>query len=95
MLTHNSRIETNSRGWRDGSVTKSTCCFCRELGFSSQHPNGSSQSSGTPFPGNLMFSLASVAITEKYTKNKIILKPITVKKNHEQHTDTYCNISQP
>jgi len=26
------------RGWRDGSVAKSTLCFCRGLWFSSQHP---------------------------------------------------------
>ena len=38
-------------GWRDGSVVKSTSCFCREPGFSSQHPQGSSQPSGRQFRG--------------------------------------------
>jgi hypothetical protein len=31
------------RGWRDGSVAKSTGCSCRRLGFESQHPHGGSQ----------------------------------------------------
>jgi hypothetical protein len=38
--------------WRDASVVKSTGCSSRGPGFYPQHPQGSSQLSITPVPGN-------------------------------------------
>lgn len=40
------------KGWRDGSVVKSTSCSSRGLQFNSQHPQGSSKLSNTPFLGD-------------------------------------------
>jgi hypothetical protein len=41
-----------ARGWRDGSAVKSTSCSSRGPQFKSQHPDGSSQLSVTPFQGD-------------------------------------------
>ena len=44
--------EYTGRGWRDGSVVKSTDCPSRGPGFNSQHPHGSSQLSEDPVAGD-------------------------------------------
>jgi hypothetical protein len=46
----------DEKGWRDGSVVKSTGCFSRRPGFSSQLPHSCSQPSITPISGDLMAS---------------------------------------
>jgi hypothetical protein len=73
-----------NKGWRDGSVVKSTPYSSRGLGFNSQHPHGGSQLSVTPVPGDLCPLLVSTGtryasggetyLEAKYshTKNKII-----------------------
>ena len=43
-------------GWRDGTMVKSTCCFSRRPGFSSQHLCVGWQISATPVPRNLRTS---------------------------------------
>lgn len=39
-------------GWRDGSMVKSTGYSYKRPGFNIQHACNSSQSSGTPVPGD-------------------------------------------
>lgn len=46
-----------ARGWRGGSVLKSTGCFSRGPEFKSQYTHGSSQLSATPVPGNISNTL--------------------------------------
>lgn len=45
-------LEDQSQEWRDDSVVENTDFSFRGLGFNSQRPHGSSQSSITPFPGD-------------------------------------------
>lgn len=56
------------RGWRDGSVLKSSGCSSRPR-FNSQHPHGSLQQSITAFPGDLMPSSDHVVhqVCTRYT----------------------------
>ena len=42
------------RGWKDGSMVKSTVCSSRGPGFNSQHPHGGSQQSLTSVWGCLI-----------------------------------------
>jgi hypothetical protein len=56
-----------TRGWRDGSVVKSTDCFSRGPEFSSQQPHGGSQPS--LIGSDALFQQASV-----YTDRSLIHK---------------------
>ena len=47
---HSSRGE-QLRGWRDGSVVRSSYCSCRGPGLNVQHPDGSSQTHVTLVKG--------------------------------------------
>jgi hypothetical protein len=49
------KLKTMNRGWRDGSVFKSTCS-CRETRFDSQQAHSGSQPSVTPVLGDLILS---------------------------------------
>lgn len=60
IRSNSTTLEEKWSGWRDGSVVKGTgYCSSRRLWSSSQHPHGSTQSSETPVPGDMMPSLAS------------------------------------
>ena len=45
IQVENMYLKTNNKGWRDGSVVKSTDCSSRGSEFNSQQPHGGSQSS--------------------------------------------------
>jgi hypothetical protein len=52
---------------RDGLVVKNTYCYCRGPGLGSQHPHGTSLSSGAPVPGDLMHSSETYQTHTWYT----------------------------
>jgi hypothetical protein len=43
ILDFDKYIKNNIRGWRDGSVVKSTDCYSRGTEFNFQQPHGGSQ----------------------------------------------------
>ena len=45
-------LSQNTRGWRDGSAVRSTCCSYRGPGFSSQHSDSSLEPFVNPIPGD-------------------------------------------
>lgn len=47
--------------WREGSAVKNNCCSFRRPSFCSQYPDGGSQPSLSPGPGDLTSLLASVS----------------------------------
>jgi hypothetical protein len=66
-------FKINIWSWINGSAVKFTSCSFRGLGFSSQHPHGSSQPSETPFPGDLTPSfglLPGVDVASIHEKEK-------------------------
>jgi hypothetical protein len=49
--TKERKCKSKMRGWRDGSVVKSTGCSSKGPRFNSQYPHGGSQLSITSVPG--------------------------------------------
>lgn len=50
-------VLVEARSWKDGSMLKSSCCFCRGHRFHFQHLHDSSQPSTAPVPGVLSWPL--------------------------------------
>lgn len=47
-------LRSDVRGYREGSVTESTCYSCRGIGFGSYYLHGGSQLFVTSVPGDLI-----------------------------------------
>ena len=56
---HHHQHHRQHQDWRDSSAVKNTCCPCKRLSFSSQHPHGDSQPSITLVLGDVMLPLTS------------------------------------
>ena len=76
MEKHNLRkfLEKIIRGWKDGSVGKSTDCSSKGHEFKSQHPHGGSQPSVKG--SNTLFWCLKIATVYSHIINKYIFKKI-------------------